>query len=421
MSYAKQMIDVARTWLKHNPDPKSPFLRVPGLDKNRTVQDQLTPERLNRYAIAAGQTPMIAPLVEKVRKLSTEVTHERRQLNQHESQLEDAINAPKPGQDKYEVDDRHTVAGRWCLSWARSGYNTFDLSSDFVAATLLTDARALDVDLVRLPFPAILIMTPPGFAIGAEGRSYTRIHVAEISASDVRVLHAAEQVSRAISTLPPDDARSTLEELLLRPEAPQGASFLDKAGTQSLVTPGALRASASAGALYIYATDGVHVLDTLIDRDGLTWDAFDDLPDTVTDDADKRARHTLRQIVFGMLAYANAIDRAVEPRDAAPRRRAPGDKPRPEHWVVGRTVRIDPQLVRLAQSGNREALFRLKHRFIVRGHYRNQAHGPQRTLRTSRWIAPFWKGPEDGAALVHTYKLDEAEGPTTPERNRDDG
>lgn len=29
------------------------------------------------------------------------------------------------------------------------------------------------------------------------------------------------------------------------------------------------------------------------------------------------------------------------------------------------------------------------------------------TLRTKKWIVPFWKGPEEGAALVHTYKLDE--------------
>lgn len=407
MSYAKQMISVAQAWLQHNPDPKSPFLRIPGLDKNTNAPPRLTPERLARYEIEAALHPEIAPYVEDLKALSGQAAEARRELNRREVELEDRLNAPKPGQDKYEVDDRHTVAGRWCLAWARSGCNTFDLSADFIAATLLTDARALDVDLVRLPFPAILIMIPAGFAIGAEGRSYTKIHVTEISARDVRMLHAAEHVAKAVDGLPAEEAHAALSDLLLKPRAER--SLLDTSqGPRSLLASGALRPSASAGALHIYASDGVHVLDTLIDRDGLTWASFDDLPDTVTDDADKRARQTLRQIVFGALAYANAIDRAVEPRDGAPRRRGPSDKPRPEHWVIGRTVRIDPQLVRLAQSGNREALFRLKCRFIVRGHYRNQAHGPQRALRTSRWIAPFWKGPEDGAALVHTYKLDEA-------------
>ena len=414
VSYAKQMIEVAQRWLRLNPDAKSPFLRVPGLDKNSRAPNQLTPDQLTRYEVAAGQQPKLAPLVEHFKTLVGEVSQARRDLNQCEAALEDTLNAPKPGQQKYTVDDRLSTAGRWCLSWARSGYNTFDLSPDFVAAMLLTDARALDVDLVRLPFPAILIATPPGFAIGVEGRSYTRIHVTEISASDVRMLHAAEQVSRAIVNLPPEEARKTLDALLLRESPP--TSLLDKAnGTQSLLSSGALRASATAGSLHIYASDGEHVLDTLIDREGLTWDSFDDLPDNVTDDADKRARQTLRQIVFGMLAYANAIDHALEPRDnTARRRRVPADKPHPEHWTIGRTVRIDPQLVRLAQSGNREALFRLKHRHIVRGHYRNQAHGPQRALRTSRWITPYWKGPQDGAELVHTYKLDESKEKESP-------
>jgi hypothetical protein len=79
------------------------------------------------------------------------------------------------------------------------------------------------------------------------------------------------------------------------------------------------------------------------------------------------------------------------------------------HWTIGRTIKIDPELVRVARGGAREIAFRIKSRFVVRGHYRNQAHGPNHSLRTTRWIAPFFKGPEEGARLVHTYK------PTLPE------
>lgn len=38
----------------------------------------------------------------------------------------------------------------------------------------------------------------------------------------------------------------------------------------------------------------------------------------------------------------------------------------------------------------------LTRRFIVRGHWRNQACGVGRAERKMRWIAPFVKGPEDG-------------------------
>jgi hypothetical protein len=403
MGYAKQMLEIAQEWLRVNPDPKSPFLKVPGLDKDRKSRPEvLTAAEKLRYDALAKKRPEIAPYIEQIKDLDRQVTEERGLLHQHEADLEKALSsAPSPGQAKHVVHEN--LVGRWCLAWARSGYNLFDLSPDFVAAMLLTDARELDVDLVRLPFPAILIMMPDSFAIGAEGRSYTKIHVTEILGSDLRMLHAGDRVSAAISGLDPEMAHKILMDLQT---SRQRASLLDRTGA-SLIGPSAqLRPSAQSGALHIYATDGVSVLDTLIDRKDLTWDAFDDLPDAVTDDADKRARQTLRQIVFGMLAYANAIDRAVEPRFPGAQRPA-SSKPHVTQWTVGRTVRINPVLVQMARGGNREAMFRLKHRFIVRGHYRNQAHGPQRTLRTSRWITPFFKGPEEGAMLVHTYKLDD--------------
>jgi hypothetical protein len=404
VSYTKQMMEAAQEWLRVNPDPKSPFLRIPGLDKNRETAraEVITDAERRRYDTLVKRRPEIATFVEQLKDLDRQVATERDLLHQHEVDLEKIISSPSPGQDKHVVSQN--LIGRWCLAWARSGYNLFDLSPDFVAAMLLTDARELDVDLVRLPFPAMLIMMPDGFAIGAEGRSYTKIHVTEISGNDLRVLHAGDRVWDALSALPLEEARETLEELMSPTR--RSASLLDQVGTPLVGPSTSLRPSALGGALHIYATDGVNVLDTLIDREGLSWDAFDDLSDGVTDDADKSARQTLRQIVFGMLAYANAIDRSVEPRFPEPRRPASADKPRAAQWTIGRTIRIDPMLVQLARGGNREAMFRLKHRFIVRGHYRNQAHGPQRTLRTSRWITPHWKGPTEGATLVHTYKLD---------------
>lgn len=44
--------------------------------------------------------------------------------------------------------------------------------------------------------------------------------------------------------------------------------------------------------------------------------------------------------------------------------------------------------------------------FIVRGHWRNQAHGPGHQLRKQIWIQPFWKGPEETAILLRSHKVD---------------
>jgi hypothetical protein len=45
----------------------------------------------------------------------------------------------------------------------------------------------------------------------------------------------------------------------------------------------------------------------------------------------------------------------------------------------------------------------LTKRFKVRGHWRNQAHGPGRTERRFRHIEPFWKGPDAAEVINKTY------------------
>lgn len=47
--------------------------------------------------------------------------------------------------------------------------------------------------------------------------------------------------------------------------------------------------------------------------------------------------------------------------------------------------------------------------FLVRGHWRNQAHGPGRALRKQIRIEAFWKGPEESRVLLRNYKTKEDE------------
>ena len=388
--YTKRMMEIAAEWLVANPDPANPFITVPGLDKNAQGRvlnrDKLD---LERYRRIAREVPAAAPHVEELLRHVKKIDDARAQLHEVECTLEQHLaRAPLAGHQKYEADDvRHADVGRWCLPWARQGCNVFDLSPDFTAAMLLTDAREIDISDVRLPFSAMLFMISDGFAKGAEGTSYTKIHITEMARHDRTMLEVRDTITstlkEALEALPPAQF-SNVSMGLLSPPAEDPADTM----------------------IHIYASDTVRVLDTWIDRKGLTWDAFDTLPDDVTEDADKAARHALRQIVFGAIAYMNAVAGSMEPRFQEPKKPANPAKARAKHWTIGRTIKIDPKLVEATRLGSREITFRLKHRHIVRGHYRNQAHGPARSLRTQKWIAPHWKGPEEGAALVHTYKLD---------------
>jgi hypothetical protein len=398
--YTKRMMEIAAEWLVANPDPASPFISVPGLDKNAQGRalnrDKLD---LERYRRIAREVPAVAPHVEELLRKVKEVDEARGQLHEAESALEQHLaHAPVQGHQKYEADDvRHADVGRWCLPWARQGYNVFDLSPDFTAAMLLTDAREMDISDVRLPFSAMLFMISDGFATGAEGTSYTKIHITELPRRDRSMLEARDTMVDALKALSPTQVSSVLHNAQKMVDAPPPS--------KGLLSPPAQDPSDTM--IHIYASDNVRVLDTWIDRKGLTWDAFDALPDDVTEDADKAARHALRQIVFGAIAYMNAVEGSMEPRFQEPKKPPNTTKARAKHWTIGRTIKIDPKLVEAVRLGSREVAFRLKHRHIVRGHYRNQAHGPARSLRTQKWISPYWKGPTDGAALVHTYKLDE--------------
>ena len=380
--YAKRMMEIAAIWHRENPDPGAD-LRLPrGLDKltDNLGKDIADTEALIVRARHSGRDGLVKEL-ETIR-----AKFERLQadpaIREHLDGLSTQVNTPyRLSQNKLkrvavvQGDDDplwYTNEAPWLLAWARDGYNVFDLSPDFVAAMLLTDPSEIDLPSLKLPFRGMLFMIPDRFAIGAEGTSYTKIHVVE---TDDSRIFAADVVPKDGESLWGREPESLVE------------------GQGQVKRP----------AIAIYATDGMHLLATIAPRAELSWAALEELPDDVTLDLDKEARTTIQRVVLGALAYATAVDRAITERfPGAPKKRR--DQPSITHWTIGRTIKIDPELVRVARGGAREIAFRIKSRFVVRGHYRNQAHGPNHSLRTSKWIAPHFKGPEEGARLVHTYK-----------------
>jgi len=45
-------------------------------------------------------------------------------------------------------------------------------------------------------------------------------------------------------------------------------------------------------------------------------------------------------------------------------------------------------------------------RFIVRGHWTDQAYGPKHGMRRRQWILPYWKGPEMSEIVSKTYMVE---------------
>jgi len=416
-SYAKQAMELAEPWLQANPDKDDPFLRIPRklrVDvkhearvnklyddaKAALVDKKLTAEK---HAEVQADIARVESLIEQTRKAEDDMESSMQLLERMVNGRQQAGHA-KMGQETAQV-----VLGRWYLSWARDGYNVFELSQEFVAAMLLTDPREIEFDELKLPFRGILVTIPAGFATGAEGHAYTKIHIGELPHNHRKMLDVGNKVADTLRDFPPEDVKKFLEKYRdanndLRAkydDDPLGAHLLG--GSQDLVLK---------PAVLIHASDGVNTLDTVVEAKDLTWKMCEALPDGITEPKDQEARRTLAQITFGLLAYLTATKDLVErdPIRKEKQRKALAEQKRVKHWDVGRTVKISPELVRVARSGAREVAFRIKHRFMVMGHYRNQAHGPKRAERKRIWIAPFEKGPEEGAKLVHTYKPEVSDG-----------
>ena len=99
------------------------------------------------------------------------------------------------------------------------------------------------------------------------------------------------------------------------------------------------------------------------------------------------------------LAHA-AGDRAV--------RRGPRGEPVTATFQLTRDVKVDcRQAVRdYCARGGREAP---SVQSLVRGHWKNQPHGPGRAERKRLFVEPYWRGPEDAPIALRSHVLQTAE------------
>lgn len=86
-------------------------------------------------------------------------------------------------------------------------------------------------------------------------------------------------------------------------------------------------------------------------------------------------------------------------------KRAGRHLPKPTTYTLDVPVKVNVvRHVRQYVSGTHEER-KFTARWLVRGHIRNQAHGPDRSLRKQKWIEPHWKGPESEAVRIKEHVI----------------
>lgn len=148
----------------------------------------------------------------------------------------------------------------------------------------------------------------------------------------------------------------------------------------------------------------------------ILWDAHTTINDidnteTLTTD-DKHTMRLVRRLVYNFLLWLASVKPKIYPtKTEKPHTKyeLKQEKSLPTEWILGRNVKISPELsaaVRetIINGNSKHAAIKISIRFIVRGHFRNQAHGPNHALHKLIWIEPFMKGPDGAEAWAHIYK-----------------
>lgn len=133
------------------------------------------------------------------------------------------------------------------------------------------------------------------------------------------------------------------------------------------------------------------------------------------DEESDRALKTTLKLLRGLCSFlASGVEPMIADNDYAVRQTREGKRKGfvAPVFTVGRTIKLSPELRRSALMGRSDPLWKLAHRYTVRGHFRWQPVGKRLAAgeegpvnARKQWIQPHWKGPEGAEAWQHVYQV----------------
>lgn len=277
------------------------------------------------------------------------------------------------------------------LRWRSFGYPVFVLSEALTAGLALTDCGNLPANEWRPPFDAMVVQIPKGL-----------LHINRTSTNDRRTV-----TSILVGSLPVVSPSSVHSDSLRRAEA-NPSRFLDLclAADRDGSVPTRHTVRAIPDPVDGWPQVWAH-LDQPIDGETFAeWLAITGTkinPDdgTAVGPDDERALSDTWRLSMGLWQYLDSIaDRSVPP----PLRFSQFQTGKVRTYHVGKEIELPcPRSVldRIGVSG-----WNVTSRFMVRGHWRNQAAGVALSERRRTWIRPHWKGPRNPQeVLARTYAV----------------
>ena len=299
----------------------------------------------------------------------------------------------------------------WSAMWASFGFPAFELTHGLTSALLLTDCRGVTGEDYRLPFSAFEIVLPypggPFVWLDAGGKDAT--------ARKIQCYRF-----RAAPLLPEHDLTTmSVEEAL--------ADYLH--GKLKLLENMTIRIIQSDGLCLSSTRHWLAPQDSLekwvesfgqdveVDPRITEWRRQQDEKveektgkkmHVPTSAGDMAALKSAMRLVVNMCLYISA----QHPQAVIQTTGGNSQMPLPPAigarnallWRLGREIKLPREVRDAARTfvgrGFMPSKWRIQSRFTVRGHWRNQPFGPGRTERRRRWIAPYWKGPENASVAI---------------------
>lgn len=258
------------------------------------------------------------------------------------------------------------------VSWGLTGYPEFSLTDDFFHAIAATDFGDAEEEKTNLPYPSFLIRLPPNeIMFGCRSIFMTSFRM---EPGDV-----VPEISMSEGT-----AALMLFEL---PNVPISGTE----DTQTVETVW-------------------KVNDLLKDLKSTNLNLGERVKQDAHVDEIVEATAIARKVVLNTLLYINANGGMPERGQKKVGPDVPVERDHKElpRFRVGRPIKLGPTTRKMLYGRSTTASQReLMSRFMVRGHWRNQVHGPGRSLRKRMWIEPYWKGPENVTeALLRAYEVE---------------
>lgn len=247
----------------------------------------------------------------------------------------------------------------WAARWADQGFPVIQMGHKYAAALMAT-AATVGTEEVHPPFHAFLISLPNGL----------------ISVTDPNTgkLHEATRI------------------VVQRSRTPEGVfrwSYIIQAGRLSLWRHGVFTAE---------------MIESDLDQ-GHDWASYSF--GLERDERDERV-YSLAQRLILNVCLAMATSGNSKPMGKTARLSAGNVRESKEPLVrvfqLGKPIKLDcrPALRDYLEGEKRSGP---TVQVLVRGHWKNQPHGPKRAHRKRIWIEPYWRGPEDAPILTRPHEL----------------